>query len=209
MLNCRITTWEQQQGVPVSFFPAEQLSSSESHDRTSWLWRTIARSGLPFILRRKRLKKNTKKKLRREKLMFGMCMNYIILNTGRRWETVFVKMKQQNSTKYRRKMSRTVYILATYWAHMLARLVRVDKRAKMTRRMLEVRFAKDLWMHNMSNLKTGGYNSRPHWMLLLIGKNKKPRLQFTIECWKNVVWSDESQFLLQYSESRVRIWWEK
>uniref|UniRef100_A0A8C9XZM5 Transposable element Tc1 transposase n=1 Tax=Sander lucioperca TaxID=283035 RepID=A0A8C9XZM5_SANLU len=39
------------------------------------------------------------------------------------------------------------------------------------------------------------------------------RLQFaqaqqnwTVEDWKNVVWSDESRFLLRYSDVRVRIW---
>ncbi len=44
-------------------------------------------------------------------------------------------------------------------------------------------------------------------------KNRKRRLQFiqahqnwTIEDWKNVVWSDESRFLLRHSDGRVRIW---
>ncbi len=44
-------------------------------------------------------------------------------------------------------------------------------------------------------------------------KNMKRRLQFTqaqqnwtIEDWKNVAWSDESRFLLQHSDGRVRIW---
>ncbi len=50
-------------------------------------------------------------------------------------------------------------------------------------------------------------------MLLLSAENRKRRLQFaqghqnwTIEDWKNVAWSDESQFLLQHSDGRVRIW---
>ncbi len=58
-----------------------------------------------------------------------------------------------------------------------------------------------------------GYSSRrPHWVPLL-NRNRKRRLQFTpahqnwtIEDWKNVAWSDESQFLLQHSDGRVRIW---
>ncbi len=59
-----------------------------------------------------------------------------------------------------------------------------------------------------------GYSStRPHRVLLLSTKNRTRRIQFrqahqnwTIEDWKNVVWSDESRFLLQHSDGRVRIW---
>ncbi len=58
------------------------------------------------------------------------------------------------------------------------------------------------------------YSSRrPHRVPLLSAKNRKRRLQFaqvqqnwTIEDWKNVVWSDESWFLLWHSDGRVRIW---
>ncbi len=53
---------------------------------------------------------------------------------------------------------------------------------------------------------------RPHRVLLLSSKNRKRRIQFTqahqnwaIEDCKNVSWSDESQFLLQHSDGRVRI----
>ncbi len=60
-------------------------------------------------------------------------------------------------------------------------------------------------------LKQMGYSSRrPHRVPLLSAKN---RLQFaqacqnwTIEDWKNVAWSNEFRFLLQYSDCRVRIW---
>ncbi len=63
-------------------------------------------------------------------------------------------------------------------------------------------------------LKQMGYSSRrPHRVPLLSAKNSKRRLQFaqahqnwTIEDWKNVAWSDESQFLLQHSDSRFRLW---
>ncbi len=59
-----------------------------------------------------------------------------------------------------------------------------------------------------------GYSSRrPHRVLLLSAKNRKRRIQFalahqnwTIEDWINVAWSDESRFLLRYSDGRVRIW---
>ncbi len=62
-------------------------------------------------------------------------------------------------------------------------------------------------------LKLMGYSSRrPHRVPLLSAKNRKRRLQFaqayqnwTIEDWKNVAWSDESRFLLQHSDGRVRI----
>ncbi len=61
-------------------------------------------------------------------------------------------------------------------------------------------------------LKQMGYSSRrPHRVPLLSAKSRKWRLQFTqahqnwtIEDWKNVAWSDESRFLLQHSESRVK-----
>ncbi len=59
-----------------------------------------------------------------------------------------------------------------------------------------------------------GFSSRrPHQVPLLPAKNRKRRLQFaqahqnwTIEDWKNVAWSDESRFLLQHSDGRVRTW---
>ncbi len=54
---------------------------------------------------------------------------------------------------------------------------------------------------------------RPHRVLLLSAKNRKRRLQFaqarqnwTIEDWKNVAWSDESQLQLRHSDVRVRMW---
>ncbi len=49
-------------------------------------------------------------------------------------------------------------------------------------------------------------------MPLLSTKNRKQRLKcaqihqnWTIEDWKNIAWSDESRFLLQHSDGRVRI----
>ncbi len=54
---------------------------------------------------------------------------------------------------------------------------------------------------------------RPHRVLLRSAKNRTRRIQFTqthqnwtIEDCKNVAWSDESRFLLQHSDGRVRIW---
>ncbi len=53
----------------------------------------------------------------------------------------------------------------------------------------------------------------PGWVPLLSDKNRTRRLQFTqaqqnwtIEDWKNIALSDESWFLLQHSDGRVRIW---
>ncbi len=59
-----------------------------------------------------------------------------------------------------------------------------------------------------------GYSSRrPHRVPLLSAKNRKWSLQFpqahqnwTMEDWKNIAWSNESRFLLQHSDGRVRIW---
>ncbi len=59
----------------------------------------------------------------------------------------------------------------------------------------------------------GSSSRRPHRAPLLSAKNTTRRLQFTqeqqnwtIEDWKNVAWSDESEFLLRHSDDRVRIW---
>ncbi len=62
-------------------------------------------------------------------------------------------------------------------------------------------------------LKQMVYSSRrPHRVPLLSTKNRKRRLLFTkahqnwtIEDWKNIAWSDESGFLLRYSDGMVRI----
>ncbi len=57
-------------------------------------------------------------------------------------------------------------------------------------------------------LKQMNYSSRrPPRVPLLSAKNRKQAHQScTIEDWKNVAWSDESRFLLQHSDGRVRIW---
>ncbi len=59
----------------------------------------------------------------------------------------------------------------------------------------------------------GSSSRRLHRLQLLSAKNKKRRLQFTHahqnwtkEDCKNVAWSDESRFLLQNSDGRVRMW---
>ncbi len=67
---------------------------------------------------------------------------------------------------------------------------------------------------HINTLKQMGHNSRiPHRVPLLSANNSKLRLQFTqahqnwtTEYCKKVVWSDESQFQLQYLDSRVKIW---
>ncbi len=60
--------------------------------------------------------------------------------------------------------------------------------------------------------QVGSSSRRPHRVPLLSDKNRTRRIQFTqahqnwtIEDWKNVAWSDESRFLLQHSDCRVRI----
>ncbi len=59
----------------------------------------------------------------------------------------------------------------------------------------------------------GSSSRRPHRVPLLSAKNKTRRIQFTqahqnwtVQDCKNVAWSDESHFLLQHSDGRVRIW---
>ncbi len=63
-------------------------------------------------------------------------------------------------------------------------------------------------MHNMSNPEADGLQQQKTTPVpLLSAKIRKQRLRFTqdhqnwtIEDWKNVVWSDESRFLLQHSD---------
>ncbi len=96
------------------------------------------------------------------------------------------------------------------------RLVRDDRKATVTQ--ITTRYNQGM-QNTISErtthrtLKQMGYSSRrPHRMLLLSDKNRKRRIQFTqahqnwtIEDWKNVAWSDESWFLLQHSDARVRM----
>ncbi len=99
----------------------------------------------------------------------------------------------------------------------MGRLVRDDRKATVTQ--INTRYNQG--MENAISkrttrrtLKQMCYSSRrPHRVPLLSAKNRKRRLQFTqahqnwtTEDWKNVAWSDESRFLLQHSDGRVRIW---
>ncbi len=98
----------------------------------------------------------------------------------------------------------------------MGRLVRDDRKATVTK--LTTHYIRGM-QNTISErttrrtLKQMGYSSRrPYRMPLLSAKNRKRRLQFaqahqngTVEDWKNVAWSDESQFLLQHSNGRVRI----
>ncbi len=93
----------------------------------------------------------------------------------------------------------------------LGRLVRDDRKATVTQ--ITTRYNQDM-QNTISEhtthqtLKQMGYSSRrPHRVPLLSDKYRKQRLQFTqahqnwtIEDWKNIVWSDESRFLLQHSD---------
>ncbi len=67
---------------------------------------------------------------------------------------------------------------------------------------------------HIATLKQLGYSSRrPHRVPFLSAKSGKLNLQYhqnwTIDDWKKVTQSDESQFLLQHSDGRVRIWSKK
>ncbi len=99
----------------------------------------------------------------------------------------------------------------------MGRLIREDRKATVTQ--ITTRYNQGM-QNTISErtthwtLKQMNYSSRrPHRVPLLSAKNRTRRLQFTqaqlnwtIEDWKNVAWSDESRFLLQHSDSRVRIW---
>ncbi len=98
----------------------------------------------------------------------------------------------------------------------MGRLVRDDKsNSNSNNHSLQPRYANTISERTTPRtLKQMGYSSRrPHRVPLLSAKNRKRRLQFaqahqnwTIEDWKNVVWSDEFLFLLRHSDGRVRIW---
>ncbi len=99
----------------------------------------------------------------------------------------------------------------------MGRLVRKDRKATVTQ--ITTRYNQGM-QNNISEctirraLKQMSYSSRRlHRVPLLSAKNRKRWLQFeqahwnwTIEDWKNIACSDESRFLLQHSDGRVRIW---
>ncbi len=92
----------------------------------------------------------------------------------------------------------------------MGRLVRDDRKATRYNQGMQNTISERTTRWTLEQM---GYSSRrPHRVLILSAKNRKRRLQFTqvhqnwtIEDWKNA-WSDESWFLLQYSDGRVRIW---
>uniref|UniRef100_A0A3B3CGX4 Transposase Tc1-like domain-containing protein n=1 Tax=Oryzias melastigma TaxID=30732 RepID=A0A3B3CGX4_ORYME len=98
----------------------------------------------------------------------------------------------------------------------MARLVQADRKATVTQ--ITTRYNRGLQKSisertTRRTLRQMGYSSRrSNRASLLSAKNKKLRLQFaldhqnwTIEDWKNVAWSNETQFLLQHSDGRVKI----
>ncbi len=98
------------------------------------------------------------------------------------------------------------------------RLIRDDRKATVTQMTTRYNqgMQKTISEHTTHRtLKQMSYSSRrrPHRVPLLSAKNRKWRLHFTqahqnwtIKDWKNVAWSDESRFLLQHSDGRVRTW---
>ncbi len=112
----------------------------------------------------------------------------------------------------------SVVLLMPFWCQRrMDRLVRDDRKATVTQ--ITTRYNQGM-QNTISKrtthrtLKQMSYSSRrTHRVPLLSAKNRKQRLQFTqahqnwtIEDRKNIAWSDESRFLLQYSDGRVRIW---
>ncbi len=99
----------------------------------------------------------------------------------------------------------------------MGRLVRDDRKATVTQKNTRYNQGMQNTISERTTcrtLKQLGYSSRrPHRVLLLSAKNRTRRLQFTqahqnwpIEDWKNVASSDESRFLQQHSDGRIRIW---
>ncbi len=100
----------------------------------------------------------------------------------------------------------------------MGRLVRDDRKTTVTQ--ITTRYNQGMQntslnaQHITSNPEADGLQQQKTTPVpLLSAKNRKRRLQFAqahqnwkIEDWKNVTWSDESRFLLQHSDGRVRIW---
>ncbi len=99
----------------------------------------------------------------------------------------------------------------------MSRLVRDYRKATVTQ--ITARYNQGIqntifeWTTRRTLKQMGHSSRRPHRVLLLSAKNSKRRLQlaqvhqnWTIEDWENVAWSDESRFLLQHSDGRVRIY---
>ncbi len=99
----------------------------------------------------------------------------------------------------------------------MGRLVRDDRKATLNKKTTRYNQGMQKTISERTTrrtLKQMDYSSRrTHRLPLLSAKNRKQRLQFTqaqqnwtIEDWKTVAWSDESRFLLQHSDGRVRVW---
>jgi len=94
----------------------------------------------------------------------------------------------------------------------MGRLIQADRRATVTE--ITTRYNRGIQQSICEATTLMGYNSRrPHQVPLISTTNRKKMLQFarahqncTVEDWKTVAWSDESQFLLRHSDGRVRIW---
>ncbi len=99
----------------------------------------------------------------------------------------------------------------------MGRLVKDDRKATLTQITTRYNQCMQNTISECTTRRTlkqmGSSSRRPRRVPLLSNKKRKRRLQFarahqnwTIEDWKNVAWSDESQFLLRHSDGRVRIW---
>ncbi len=121
------------------------------------------------------------------------------------------------TSRSERQLCGRKYLVDVRGQRRMGRLVRDDRKATVTQ--ITTRYNQDM-QNTISErttrrtLKQMSYsNRRPHRVPLLSDKNRKQRLQFTqdhqnwtIEDCKNIVRSDESRFLLQHSDGRVRIW---
>ncbi len=99
----------------------------------------------------------------------------------------------------------------------MGRLVRDDRKATVTQITTHYNQGMQNTISECTTRRTlkqmDNSSRRPHRVPLLSAKNRKRGLQFaqaqlnrTIEDWKNGAPSHESQFLLQHSDGRVRIW---
>ncbi len=130
---------------------------------------------------------------------------------------VYREWSEQEKISSERQLCGRTCLVDVRGQRRMDRLVRDDRKTTVTQ--IATRYNQDL-QNTISEHTThralkqmDSSSRRPHRVLLLSDKNSTRRIQFTqthqnwtIEDCRNVAWSDESWFLLRYSDDCVRIW---
>lgn len=126
---------------------------------------------------------------------------------------VYKEWCDKGKTSSMRQSSGRKFLVDARGQRRMDRLIQADGRATLTE--ITTHYNREMQQSIYEDTtRTTFYNTRrPHQVPLISTTNRKKRLQFaqahlnwTVEDWKNVAWSDESRFLLRHSNGRVRIW---